>query len=108
LPLYTLHFTERDLTYMDSLDLSEDARVRIDRFVEEYLTRVPSEDRTNPDVRLVNEPVFWCDFFFLDADHAGIVWSHNLRFYVDDSKAEDAVLSVVLVDYRRGFRWGVD
>ncbi len=95
---YFVHIEGRDQAYLDGLPLSEEAKKRLDDFIDYAIANVGDSVRNDPANRpLANGRIFLLDFFILDSWGDGRF--HRISFYVNDEHAAVGVLLIVFVDH---------
>lgn len=95
---FQVDITDADRAYLDSLPLSSEAKVRVNRFVEQFIANVSDDFRLDPANRLVpDSPYFVVQHILLDQWGDGRV--HTLDFHIRDDGAAFGVLLVAYVDH---------
>lgn len=95
---YHVHIEDRDQAYLDGLSLSDEAKGRLDDFIDYAIANVDDSFRNDPANRpFPNAPIFQLNFLFLD------IWGdrrlHKITFHVSDEHAAVGVLLIVFVDH---------
>lgn len=94
---YFVHVEDRDQAYLDRLSLSEEAKRRLDDFIDYAIVNVDDSFRNDPVNRpFPNASIFQLDFLILDSWGDGRF--HKIAFYVNDEHAAVGVLLIVFVD----------
>lgn len=95
---FFVHLEDREQAYLDSLSLSEEAKGRLDNFVNYAIANVDDSARNDPANRpFANVSIFQLDFFILDSWGDGRF--HKITFYVSDEHAAVGVLLIVFMDH---------
>lgn len=95
---YHIHIEDRDQAYLDGLSLSDEAKGRLDDFIDYAIANVADSFRNDPANRpFLNSAVFQLDFFILD--FWGDRGFHKVTFLVSDERAAVGVLLIVFVDH---------
>ncbi len=95
---YFVHIEDRDQSYLDGVPLSDEAKRRLDDFVDYGIANAADSFRNDPANRpFPNDAIFRLDFLILD--RWGDNRLHKLTFFVNDDRAAVGVLLVVFVDY---------
>ncbi len=94
---YHLHISNADRAYLDSLPLSEEAKERVEDFIDYAILSVDDAFRNDPTNRLgPGSPYFQRQLILLDfwGDGQG----HAINFVVNDESAAFGVLILVYVE----------
>lgn len=95
---YYIHIEDRDQAYLDGLSLSDEAKGRLDDFIDYAIANVADAVRSDPANRpFSNSPIFQLDFLILDSWGDGRL--HKIAFHVSDEHAAAGVLLIVFVDH---------
>lgn len=98
---FYVHIEDRDQAYLDGLSLSEEAKRRLDDFIDYAIANVDDSFRNNPASRpFPNVSIFQLDFLILDS--WGDERIHKITFYVSDQHAAVGLLVIVFVDHEGG------
>ncbi|MHB1423557.1 MAG: hypothetical protein ACYC3I_10255 [Gemmataceae bacterium] len=95
---FFVHIEDKDQAYLDGLSLSDEAKGRLDDFINYAIANVDDSVRTDPAHRpFPNAPIFQLDFLILDS------WGdrrfHKITFYVSDERAAVGVLLIEFMDH---------
>jgi hypothetical protein len=95
---YFVHIEDRDQAYLDGLSLSDEAKGRLDDFINYAIANVDDSFRSDPANRpFPNASMFQIDFLIHDSWGDGRF--HKISFYVSDEHAAIGVLLIVFVDH---------
>lgn len=95
---YYVHIEDGDHAYLDGLSLSDEAKGRLDDFIDYAIAKVDDSFRNDPANRpFPNASIFQLDFLILDS--WGDSRIHKISFYVSDEHAAVGILLVVFVDH---------
>jgi hypothetical protein len=95
---YFVHIEDSDQAYLDGLPLSDEAKGRLDDFIDYAIANVDDSFRNDPDNRpYPNSPIFRREFLILDI--SGDRRYHKITFYVSDEHAAVGILLIEFVDH---------
>jgi hypothetical protein len=95
---YQVDIPDAERAYLDGLPLSDEAKERINRFIEQVIADIPDAFRLSPENRLgPDSPYFLVRHLILDRWGDGQM--HTLDFHVRDDTARFGVLLIVFVDH---------
>ncbi len=96
---YIVHISDADRAYLDNLPLSDEAKQRVEDFIDYAIANVDDAFRNEPTNRTgLGLPYFETQLILLDIWGDGSL--HTVRFIVKDSSASSGVLVVVYVDHQ--------
>lgn len=95
---YLVNLEEREQAYLDGLPLSEQAKARLDDFIDYAIANVKDSFRNDPANRPRPDSHFFQIVFFI-RDMWGDRLYHKVTFVVSDEHAAAGVLLIVFVDH---------
>ena len=95
---FQVHISDADQAYLDGLQLSSEAKGRIDQFIEQVIGDISDDFRLDPENRpKPDSPYFLVEYLILDRWGDGRM--HRIDFHVRDDKAPYGVLLLVFIDH---------
>jgi hypothetical protein len=96
---YQVHISDADRAYLDSLPLSDEAKERVEDFIDYAIANVTDAFRQDPANRTQpGAPYFQTQLLLFDKWGDGHY--HAVNFVVDDRPAPFGVLLIVYVDHQ--------
>jgi hypothetical protein len=94
---FNLDIPDTERAYLGGLPLSQEAKERTNRFVEQSIANVSDEFRLNPENRPLSGPYFLVQFLLLDIWGDGLL--HTIDFHIRDDHVAFGVLLMVFIDH---------